>query len=66
MIEEQSVKLHLGDDQRRSDQIVNRHNIKPDFSWLEESEPEIQPLIEENYQQPDLSHFECVDDWLLL
>ncbi|MCG6368927.1 replication endonuclease [Vibrio fluvialis] len=61
--EEKSVKLHLGDGQRRPDQIVYRHNIKPDLSWLGETEPEIEPLTEENYQQPNLSHFEYVEGW---
>ncbi len=64
--EEKSVKLHLGDGQRRPDQIVYRHNIKPDLSWLGETEPEIEPLTEDNYQQPNLSHFEYVDDWPLV
>ncbi|KYN23597.1 replication protein [Vibrio cidicii] len=63
--EEKSVKLHLGDGQRRPDQIVYRHNIKPDLSWLGETEPEIEPLTEENYQQPNLSYFEYVEDWPL-
>src|SRR5690606_1076838 len=61
--QEKSVKLHLGDGQRRPDQIVYRHNIKPDLSWLGETEPEIEPLTEENYQQPNLSHFEYVEGW---
>ncbi|EJL6393187.1 replication endonuclease [Vibrio navarrensis] len=64
--EEKSVKLHLGDGQRRPDQIVYRHNIKPDLSWLGETEPEIEPLTEESYQQPNLSHFEYVEDWPLV
>lgn len=63
---EKSVKLHLGDGQRRPDQIVYRHNITPDLSWLGENEPEIQPLTEENYQQPDLSFFAERDDWPLV
>jgi hypothetical protein len=65
--EEKSVKLHLGDGQRRPDQIVYRNEYKPDLSWLGEmTEQEREPLTEENYQQPNLSHFEYVDEWPLV
>ncbi|WP_180980539.1 replication endonuclease [Vibrio diazotrophicus] len=67
--EEKSVKLNLGDGQRRPDQIIYRNEYKPDLSWLgevTEPEPEQIPLTEENYQQPELSHFEYVDDWPLV
>ena len=67
--EEKSVKLNLGDGQRRPDQIVYRNEYKPDLSWLGETtepEPEKIPLTEENYQQPELSHFEYVDSWPLV
>jgi hypothetical protein len=65
--EEKSVKLHLGDGQRRPDQIVYRNEYKPDLSWLGEmTEPEREPFTEENYQQPNLSYFEYVDEWPLV
>lgn len=66
---EKSVKLHIGDGERRPDQIVYRNEFKPDLSWLgEEAEPEpevIQLTEEDDYPQPNLSHFEYVEDWPL-
>ncbi|MBF4248162.1 replication endonuclease, partial [Vibrio anguillarum] len=59
--EEKSVKLHIGDGERRPDQIVYRNEFKPDLSWLgqkAEPEPEVIQLTEEDdYPQPDLSIF---------
>ncbi|OXX29106.1 replication endonuclease [Vibrio sp. V08_P9A1T1] len=59
--EEKSVKLHIGDGERRPDQIVYRNEFKPDLSWLgEKAEPEpevIQLTEEDDYPQPDLSIF---------
>lgn len=53
----------------RPAQLVEEYQPKPNLSWLGEPEPEPvinKPLTEENYQQPDLSHFEYVDDWPLV
>ncbi|CAH8217079.1 hypothetical protein VAEKB19_4020001 [Vibrio aestuarianus] len=66
---EKSVKLHIGDGERRPDQIVYRDEFKPDLSWLgEQAEPEpevIQLTEEDDCPQPNLSHFEYVEDWPL-
>jgi hypothetical protein len=65
--EQKSVKLLLGDGQRRPDQMVYCNEYIPDLSWLgEEPEQAHESLTEENYQQPNLSHFEYVDDWPLV
>ena len=55
-----SIKLHLGDGQRRPDNLIYRNDSPLDLSWLGEPEPEEPILLTDNdddYSQPDLGWF---------